>query len=65
MCDVQFHDHGSVWIAVPLTAAARDWMDEHIPEDAPWFGSGLAIEHRFVGDIAQGMADDGLQITQT
>jgi hypothetical protein len=62
--DVRFTNHGSIWLAQPLSAAADDWIADNIPDAAAWFGGALAIEPRYVGDIAQGMADDGLQIEE-
>jgi hypothetical protein len=62
--DVQFTNHGSIWLAQLLTEAAHDWVAANVSDEAQWFGPGLAIEARYVGDIAQGMADDGLQIEE-
>jgi len=63
MTDVQFRNEGSIWLATPLTDAAREWIAEHI-EDATYFGPSLVIEHRYVPDIVQGMANDGLEVSQ-
>jgi len=60
--DVQFRNHGSIWLAQPLTAAAGDWIAEHIPEDAQYWGDAVVIEPRYVAAIAEGMANDGLEI---
>jgi hypothetical protein len=61
--DVQFTDHGTIWLAKPLTPAGEAWIEEHIPVEAHWCCGAVVIEPRYVGDIAQGMADDGLQVT--
>jgi hypothetical protein len=60
--DAQFINHGSIWLCRPLTTAGRAWIEDHISADAPWFGVTLAIEARYVGDIAKGMAEDGLAV---
>jgi hypothetical protein len=38
------------------------WISEHIPEDAPTFGSAIAVEHRYIQTIIRGAAADGLSI---
>ena len=35
----------------------------YLPDDAQWWGRAVVIEPRYVGDIAQGMANSGLQLT--
>jgi hypothetical protein len=63
--DVQLQNHGTIWLAFLKTAVAREWVDEHTPEDRLWYGPlCLVIGSRYVGDIAQGMAADGLQIEE-
>lgn len=52
----------SLFLFFPLTCAATDWIEEHIPEDATWFGAGLVVEHRYAEDIALGMLADGLRV---
>lgn len=55
-------NHGSVITLTPQTKAARDWCREHIPDDALWWGGGVAIEPRYFPDIADGIDADGLTI---
>ena len=63
--DVAFENLGTIGIIQPLTAACRDWIDEHIgaTEDWQWMAGGLICEPRMMDDIAKGMVDDGLQLT--
>ena len=62
--DVQFTDYGTIWLAKPLTPTGETWIDEHIPEDTQrWCNNAVVIEPRYVADIAQGMADDGLELS--
>ena len=63
MTDVNFVDHGSIWIADLLTEAAQDWVSAHVSDDAQWFGPGLVVEPRYVPAIAEGMIADGLTVT--
>lgn len=57
--DIGIRDEGSIYLLTPLTEAGRDWMREHLPEDATRFGPATVVEWRFLNDIAQGMIDDG------
>lgn len=63
MCDGNdFHatNHGSIVTLEPLTEAARNWCDEHLPEDRMTLGNAIAIEPRYFTDIIVGIHDDGL-----
>ncbi len=60
--DINIGNHGSLFLLTPLTPTGREWVDEHLPEDALWFGNGVAVEPRYVEAILQGMADDGLAL---
>jgi hypothetical protein len=43
--EIRLQNHGSIWLARPLTAAGAEWIDEHIPNDAQWFGGALVIQN--------------------
>jgi hypothetical protein len=58
--DVLVRNEGTVFVFCPLTAEAKDWIDEHVQSDALWFGSALVVEHRYAWGLAQGMQDAGL-----
>ena len=58
--DFIFSSHGGVTLQYPASEAAREWISEHIPEDAEYFGDAVAIEPRYAGDILDGAAGDGL-----
>ncbi len=60
--DFEYTDSGSIILLFPRTPAAHDWVSEHIPSDAQWFGNGIVIEHRYFDDIALGISMDGLRI---
>ena len=60
--DVVVEDHGSVVLVQPLTAQARDWIDENVQDDAMWWSGGLVVEPRYVDDLANGMLDAGLEV---
>jgi hypothetical protein len=52
----------SVYLLRPLTPAAFEWIEEHIPEDAQRFGNAIAVEHRYIGPLAEGIIADGLAV---
>ena len=58
--DVLVHNEGTVFLFCPLTPQAREWIDEHVQQDALWFGIAVVVEHRFAWGLAQGMKDAGL-----
>ena len=52
----------TVYLLRPLTPAAFDWIEEHIPEDAQRLGNAVAVEHRYISDIVAGIQGDGLEV---
>ena len=60
--DVEVSGGGTVYLLSGLTEAGRSWMDENLPSDAQKLGEAVAVEHRYVGEIVQGMRDDGLRV---
>ena len=46
----------------PLSDDAQNWIEEHIPGDAQYFGNSVAIEHRYVIDVIDGIHADGYTI---
>jgi hypothetical protein len=60
--DFLIADHGSIFLLQPISDRALAWIHEHLPPDAPRFGSSVVVEHRFVADIVTGIRDDGLVV---
>ncbi len=58
MADLNITNHGSIFLLHPLTEAGEEWISEHIPEDAQRHGNAVAVEHRFIEDIAYGDAEE-------
>jgi hypothetical protein len=52
----------TVFLLRPLTPAAFDWIEEHIPEDAQRLGNAVAVEHRYITEIVHGAIGDGLEV---
>jgi hypothetical protein len=63
MCDFQVQNHGTVYMLVPVSLAALEWVEEHTPADAMRLGRSVAVEHRFIEDIVDGIEGDGLAVT--
>ena len=62
MTDVTVENHGSIFLFALHTEAAREWVNDNVPEDAQYLGSKLAVEHRYAADLAAGMIRDGLEV---
>jgi hypothetical protein len=61
--DVRIEPNGSVTLVRPLTLAGQEWLDDNTAtEEWQWFGGALAVEPRYVADLAEGMTADGLTI---
>ena len=46
-----FSNHGSIGVLTPFSAAATAWCAERLPEDTRRWGTGYAIEHRYIAEI--------------
>lgn len=51
---------GTLYLLRPVSDAAKEWVQLHIPEDAQWLGDAVAIEHRYIQAIVDGLEADGL-----
>jgi hypothetical protein len=60
--DVSISNHRTIYLLHLHTRRATTWVDDHIIGDRQFVGHALAVEHRFVGDIAEGMTRDGLEV---
>jgi hypothetical protein len=56
-------NHGSIFILQALTEEARQWVADHLPDDAlTWGQGGTVVEHRYIADIVDGIRGDGLSV---
>lgn len=62
MTDFTVSGGGSIYLLQPHTPAAREWVSEHLPADAQRLGTAIAVEHRYIGDIVEGIFSDGLEV---
>jgi hypothetical protein len=62
--DFLCENHGSIFLLYPLTESAQAWIKDNLPSDAQWFGNAVAIEHRFIWPILEGIQNDGLVVAR-
>lgn len=60
--DFDVNNQGSIVLLTPMTPAAHEWVETHLPDDALTFGPSIAIEHRYAEDILEGIVQDGLSL---
>jgi hypothetical protein len=60
--DVGVNDQGSIFLVRFYSAAANEWLAEHLPEDAQFWHGKLVVEHRFIDNIIAGLQGDGLTV---
>ena len=61
--DFKLENHGSLFLLRPLTSAAKDWMNDHLPMNSPetqFWCDGIVIEPRYAAPIVEGIVGDGL-----
>jgi hypothetical protein len=63
--DVLVNNVGTLYTFCPLTLRAKEWIDEHVQDDAEWFGHALVVEHGYAWGLAKGMKDAGLVLSWT
>jgi hypothetical protein len=53
--------HGTVTTVTPLSDRCREWLEENV-EIEPWqrFGNAIAVEPRYVEQLAEAMIEEGL-----
>jgi len=62
--DFACSNHGTIFLLQALSPEAREWEEEHLPEDRQYFGMAVAVEHRYIGDILRGIKADGLLVRE-
>jgi hypothetical protein len=60
--DFEVSGGGSLYTLLPLTEVARQWVEEHLPEDRMTFGKAVVVEHRYIEDIVRGAQADGMVV---
>ena len=60
--DFRCENHGSIFLLYPLSESAQSWIEENLPSDAQWFGNAVAIEHRYIWPVLDGIQNDGMAV---
>lgn len=60
--DFSVQNEGTIYLLRPLTPAAQSWIDENIQRDCIKFGDAVAVEHRFILSIIDGIRASGLEV---
>jgi len=60
MADAVVENYGSLVLLHPVSEAAHDWINEHLPEDCMYFGEAVVVEPRYILNIVFGMKNAGL-----
>lgn len=60
--DFLVYGGGSLYMLLPKTQPAKDWVREHLPADALTLGRAIAVEHRYINPILDGINDAGLVV---
>jgi hypothetical protein len=56
-------NEGSIFLVQPLDHHAKLWLAENVDnENAQYFGSALAVEHRYAYDLVDGIFDAGFAV---
>jgi hypothetical protein len=53
---------GNLGLVYPQNAQAQEYLQEHVQEDAQWFGRGLVVEARYMADLVNGLRNDGFEV---
>ena len=53
----------TVYFIVPLTESAKEWIKENVVDQSYEEGE-LAVEHRYIEDIVEGMQEAGLTLNE-
>lgn len=61
MPDYQTTNEGSLVMFRPTNKISRDHLLGRCA-DAQWFGGALACEHRYAGDLAERLREDGFSV---
>jgi hypothetical protein len=60
--DVTVINGGTIFLLRLHTLDAREWVDENVIGEQTMLADGLAVEHRYIADLVEGMTRDGLRL---
>ena len=64
MTDIEFENHGSIFVMFGRSPAGVEWIDENvqITDETQCWGTAIVVEPRYVADIAEGAIAAGLTV---
>ena len=63
--DFQVVNHGTLYLLIPNTPRAKQWVTDKLPQDHMKYDDASVIEHRYIGDIIDGIQADDLDIAMS
>jgi hypothetical protein len=60
--DFQVVDFRTVYLLQPNTRRAKRWVQDNLPRDHVKYAGASVVEHRYIGDIIDGIQKDGFDI---
>ena len=64
--DIKIADEGgSICMVEPVSDMGQDWVDTYLSDDTIMLGNRIAVEHRYIESIYEGMEEDGLHVVVT
>lgn len=60
--DFTFENHFSLWLVRPNNRSAAEHLRENVSDEAQWMGDALAVEPRYISDLAESLQDAGFTI---
>lgn len=60
--DLKVENHGSIFLFRPTSQAGRQFLHDHAPHEAQWYGLALVVEHRYANDWAIMAVEEGLKV---
>ncbi len=58
--DFQVVNHDTLYLLIPNTPRAKEWVRDNLPQDHTKYDAASVIEHRYIGDIIDGIQADDL-----
>jgi hypothetical protein len=61
--DFELIDHGTIVLVMPITDAAREWLEQHVAHDRiMWTRGSIPVEPRYVDNLVTGVLGDGMNV---
>jgi hypothetical protein len=62
--DFVCENHGSIFLLRPISPAAFLWIHQNLPADRQMFGTAVAVEHRCIWAILDGIQEAGMAVSR-